>query len=367
MAASLARADSSPAVPSYRIVSPYEPSERPGMPGPYPGQVVAVHSERCIDESSERIDPAVVREMMARGMLELTGESRVEDAWRRFITPEDTVGIKVNCSGQPGVVSSPEVVAEIVRSLTAVGVKPQRIFLYERFRYQLDAVNYGLYLPDGVRILAAEQRRGDNQAYDPHMYVEVNFFGEEDTRSNAMRVVTREATKIINVPNMKDHGASGVTGCLKNIAYGSFSNVARSHARGVSHTYSFIGTLAATEPLRSRTVLQIMDGIKGVWHGGPFSPTRRYRFYPKQIQFGADPVAIDRLLLDFIDNKRRQMGAISIWNRDPKYLRPNDVKARDQDPNVNILIREPGHVDYAARLGLGVYELEQIRVRRIQL
>ena len=35
---------------------------------------------------------------------------------------------------------------------------------------------------------------------------------------------------------MKDHGATGVTGCLKNIAYGSFSNVARTHHKGVSHT-----------------------------------------------------------------------------------------------------------------------------------
>ena len=44
-----------------------------------------------------------------------------------------------------------------------------------------------------------------------------------------MRLVTEQVTKIVNVPNMKDHGATGVTGCLKNIAYGGFSNVARTH------------------------------------------------------------------------------------------------------------------------------------------
>ena len=107
---------------------------------------------------------------------------------------------------------------------------------------------------------------------------------------------------------MKDHGATGVTGCLKNIAYGSFSNVARTHQRGKSHTYSFVGTLASVEPLRSRTVLQIMDGLRGVWHGGPFARTTRYVFYPKQILFGTDPVAIDRLLLDIIDDKRKERG-----------------------------------------------------------
>ncbi len=80
---------------------------------------------------------------------------------------------------------------------------------------------------------------------------------------------------------MKDHGATGATGCLKNIAYGNFSNVARTHFKGVSHTFSFVGTLATVEPVRSRTVLQIMDGLRGVWHGGPFAPTLIYVFFPR--------------------------------------------------------------------------------------
>ena len=107
------------------------------------------------------------------------------------------------------------------------------------------------------------------------------------------------------------------------------------------------------EPLRSRTVLQIMDGLRGVWHGGPFARTTRYVFYPRQIMFGTDPVAIDRLLLDIIENERRAHGAISIWDRSPASLKIDDNRARDADPNVNIIIREPGHVEYAvdARAG----------------
>ena len=57
-------------------------------------------------------------------------------------------------------------------------------------------------------------------------------------------MVTEQFTKIINVPNMKDHSASGVTGCLKNIAYGEFGNVARSHYKAQTETLTFIGTLA---------------------------------------------------------------------------------------------------------------------------
>ena len=357
------------ALPKLKIVTAYAPAARPGMPGPYPGRVVAVKSEKAVDTETSAASDEVVREMMARGMCALTGEKTPVAAWRQFIQPADVVGIKVNCGGHPWCVSAYEIVAEIVRQLAAVGVPPTRVYVYERFQNQLDEVNYAPHLPEGVTIVAAEtaNRRADNRGYDPATYVEADLFGEEDTRSSMMRLVSQKLTKVINVPNMKDHGATGATGCLKNIAYGSFSNVARTHYKGKSHTYSFVGTLASVEPLRSRTVLQIMDGLRGVWHGGPFARTRRYVFYPKRILFGTDPVAIDRLLLDIIDEKRKAEGAISIYDRGPQYLKVDDGAARDADPNVNIIIREPGHVEYAASLGLGVADKSKIKVQDIVL
>ncbi|PYQ02523.1 MAG: hypothetical protein DMF82_15835 [Acidobacteria bacterium] len=357
------------ALPKLRIVTSYKPAAVPGMPGPYPGRVVAVQSEKSVDTASNAANDDVVREMMARGLCALTGAKTAPEAWRRFFVPADVVGIKVNCGGHPYVVSSYEIVTETVRQLMALGIPPAQIFLYERFQNQLDEVNYAPHLPEGVTIVAAEtaNRRADNRGYDPATYVEADLFGEEDTRSNMMRLVTQKLTKIVNIPNVKDHGATGATGCLKNIAYGSFSNVARTHYRGKSHTYSFVGTLASVEPLRSRTVLQIMDGLRGVWHGGPFARTRKYVFYPKQIMFATDPVAIDRLLLDIIDDERKAHGAISIYDRSPQYLKVDDGAARDADPNVNIIIREPGHVEYAAKLGLGEADKARIKVQTIDV
>jgi Domain of unknown function (DUF362) len=358
-------------LPQYRVNSRYRPASTPdkgpGMPGPYPGVVISVKSAKCLDQSGEHVDVDVVKEMMARGMCALTSKATVEDAWRRFFEPSDVVGIKVNCGGRPWVVSAPEIVVEAIRNLTAIGVKPSNIYIYERFQSQLDEVNYGPHLPEGCQIVGAENQRGGILLYDPDTYVEVNFFGEEDTRSNVMRLVSQQLTKIINIPNMKDHGATGVTGCLKNIAYGSFSNVARSHFNGKSHTYSFVGTLAAVEPVRSRTVLQIMDGLRGVWHGGPFAYTKRYVFYPRNLLFGTDPVAIDRLLLDIIEQKRKAEGAISVWDRGPEHLKVDDGRARDNDPNVNIIIREPGHIEYASKLGLGVHQFSKIRIKDIEV
>ena len=343
-------------IPDYRVVTRFKPSAQPGMPGMYPGRVVTVHSPKCIDEAIEKVDVPTIKEMIARGMATLTGDKDPRDSWRRFFDANDFVGIKINCSGAPGAMSMPDVVAEIARNLTTVGVKPANIVIHERGGGQIRLAKYEEFVPQGVRVESANTWLG----YDPGVYVEANFFGEDDTRSFLLRMVTEQFTKIINVPNMKDHGASGVTGCLKNVAYGEFNNVARSHYKSQTETLTFIGTLAATEPLRSRTVLNIMDGLRGVWHAGPFSTDRRYRFYPKQLKFATDPVAIDRLLIDVIDNKRKQEGAISVWERDMKYFSPS-LADWQADPNVNRFIREPGHIEYASTLGLGVYDLAKIQ------
>lgn len=345
--------------PKYKVVTAFQPQPGMGMPGPYPGQVVAVHSDKCIDEATEKVDVPTVKQMISRGMRELTGAGSDADAWKKFFTTDDVVGIKANCSGAPGAMSMPDVVAEIARNLIAIGIPADHIYVWERS--QLNRAGYENFVPKGVQLHTAGRT-----AYDPKTYVECNFFGEEDTRSNMVALVTKTLTKIINVPNMKDHGASGVTGCLKNIAYGGFGNVARSHENVKTHTLSFIGTLANVEPIRSRTVLQIMDGLRGVWHAGPFSRDKKFRFYPKQMMFGTDPVAIDRLLIDVIDNKRKKEGAVSVWHHSMKYVQPG--QGYSDNPNIDRFLREPGHIEYAAKnFNLGVYDLNKIKVKRIEI
>lgn len=333
------------------------------MPGKYRGAVARVHSEAVIDEKTESVDRAVVGKMLAQGMRTLTGVKDEREAWTEFFSPSDVIGIKVNCSGAPQIRSSPEVVGGIVDNLVKAGVKPDQIYIYERFLDQLLSVHYEKYVPEGVHIVAVETPRGSIQGYDPKTYVEVSFFGEDDTRSNLVRLVTERFTKIINVPVMKEHQASGVTGCLKNIAYGDFSNVARSHMREKTNTLSFIGTLAAVEPLRSKTVLNIMDGIRGIWHGGPFSQDKKYRYYPKLMMVGTDPVAMDHVLLDIIEEKRAAEGAPSLWDRSMSKI----DRGAHLDFHKNTFIREPGHIEFAAKLGLGEYEKNRIRVTPVEL
>lgn len=346
-----------PETPAYKVVSRY-PATRKSEPGPYPGAVAQVRSDKVIDVATERVDQATVDKMLSTGMQSLTGAKADREAWASFFSPADVVGIKVNCSGAPVICSSPEVVHGIVRNLVSVGVKPANIYIYERYLTQLMSVHYDRFVPKGVHIVAIEKPRGSLKGYDPETYVEVSFFGEPNTRSNLIRLVTGPFTKIINVPNAKEHQASGVTGCLKNAAYGNFSNVARSHKVEKTNTLTFIGALAAVEPLRSKSVLNIMDGIRGIWHGGPFAQDPKYRFYPKMMMFSTDPVAMDRLLLELIEEKRKAEGAPSLWDRTVEI----DKKAH-LDFHKNTFIREPGYIEYAAtKFGLGEYDKNRIKL-----
>ena len=78
---------------------------------------------------------------------------------------------------------------------------------------------------------------------------------------------------------------------------------------------------------------------------------------------GTDPVALDHVLIDMIEQKRRQEGAPSIFDRSRKHVK----FAPELDPDFNSFIREPGHVEYASRLGLGVYDKAEIREKVIEL
>jgi uncharacterized protein (DUF362 family) len=273
------------------------------------------------------------------------------------------VGIKVNCSGAPEIHSNPELVSAIIGNLLDLGVPAGNIWIYDRFESQLKIVDYPKHVQPGINVFGAEASRGSILGYDPYTYVEVNFFGEDDTRSNLIRPVSDKFTKIINVPTMKEHRAAGVTGCLKNLAYGNFSNVARSHRSEVTNTYSFIGTLNTVQPLRAKTVLHVMDGLRSLWHGGPFLQDPKFLFFPKQLVIGTDPVALDHVLIDMIETKRKQMGVPSLFDRSRDHLKFQ----KELDPQFNTFIREPGHVEYAGQLGLGVYDKAQMKEKLITL
>jgi uncharacterized protein (DUF362 family) len=292
----------------------------------------------------------------------LTGEKSVQEAWAKFVEPKDVVGIKINPSGAPACCSSPELIREIISAVQSVGVPAQNIVVYDRYGYEIDIGSYQALLPVGVRIVGIQEAFTSSAGYEPTIYCSANFFGEWETRSYMASIVAHELTKIINVPTMKDHSAAGVTGALKNLAYGTFNNVARTHRPPYSFTNPLIGLMCTVEPLRSKSVLHIMDGMRQVWHGGPLTQVQEFIDQPGIVLAATDPVAMDSLELEAIEAKRKARGAPSLWQHDPSSITSdNDIYFRD--PSKNLFFREPGHIAAAGKLGLGVADLKQIEHR----
>jgi uncharacterized protein (DUF362 family) len=335
-----------------------------GMPGLFPGRVVEVADPHSI--SNNHVSQPVVRRMLERGMLELTGKSSVEDAWGLFVQPSDVVGIKINPSGAPACYSSPEIVREIIRALERVGVPAHNIVVYDRYSYEVQLGSYRAFLPVGVRLVGVENGMFDLSGYDMNVYCQADFFGEWETRSYLAQVVSQEVTKIINVPTLKDHSAAGVTGCLKNLGYGSFNNVARSHHQPITFTDPLIGVMCSVEPLRSKAVLHIMDGMREVWHGGPLTQVQSFIAQTGMLILGTDPVAVDTIELETIQKKRQAEGALSLWDRNPKNItfRSNEFYHNSRK---NLFYRQPGHIAAAGKLGLGTSDLQKIDRQRIRM
>ena len=353
----------SPGAPSIEVhgLPHYKPSAL-GMPGLFPGRVVELFDRGSIVHN--RVSQPVVKRMLEQGMQELTGEKSAKAAWARFVDPTDIVGIKINPSGAPACCSSPEILREIIAGLQSAGVTARNIVVYDRYSYEIDIGSYQTLLPAGVRILGIQDGFSDHSGYDENVYCQANFFGEWETRSYMASVVARELTRIINVPTMKDHSASGVTGCLKNLGYGTFNNVARSHRAPFSFTNPLIGVMCSVEPLRSKSVLHIMDGMRQVWHGGPLTQVSDFIFQAGSLLFGTDPVAMDSIELRAIEKKRQQEGAPSVWEHDPKSITTNNSEFL-HNSSKNLFYRQPGHISAAGKLGLGIADLKQIDHRLI--
>ena len=328
-----------------------------GMPGLFPGRVVEIADAQAI--LNNRVSQPVIKGMLDRALRELTGAQDGREAWSKFIQPKDIVGIKINPSGAPACCSSPEIVREIVAGVQSVGVPLKNIHVYDRYAYEIDLGSYQTLVPLGVRVVGIQDRKLDASGYDSNIYCEANFFGEWETRSYMASIVSSDLAKIINVPTMKDHSAAGVTGCLKNLGYGTFNNVDRSHRRPFSFTDPLIGVMCSVEPLRSKAVLHIMDGMRMLWHGGPLSQNPKFIFPAGLLMVGTDPVAMDTIELEKIEAKRRKEGAPSVWSRDPKSLTENGGEFYE-DATKNLYYRQPHHIAAAGNLGLGVSDLKQI-------
>ena len=311
------------------------PRNERSMPGLFPGRVALVKNTRSVKDNT--IVAQEVYDMIEQSMLSLTGEKKLKKAWRRFVSPGERIGLKVNPVAGKSLSTSHEVVKAVIAQLEESGIERSQLTIWDRREFELTDVGFTTENYPGIRIVGTEQmdKNGlyygsDGKLYGEHMIDREWFYwadveGEYDEYtmpymvnggkySYFTKIITQDLDKIINIPILKNAGAT-VTLALKNLAYGSVSNTGRLHAKLWAETCAEVCAFA---PLRDKVVLNIVDGIKGCFNGGPGANPQFFCDYHSIIT-GTDPVAVDRIGYDIVLAKRiaeglQKEGAASALN-----------------------------------------------------
>ncbi len=336
------------------------PRTKTSLPGRYPGQVVRVSTGTA--SSGGKLDPSKIKAAVEKGLLELSGEKDVRFAWLQFVSPSDIVGIKVNPIGEKLLSTKPEVVEGIIDGLLKAGLPKKNIIIWDRRLFQLQEAGFTAERFPGIEVLGTEMHGPNGDFYDdkgelwskdnidreaPFYFADVEdkydketlpYMINEGKESYFTKILTRRTTKVINVPILKNAGAT-VTLCLKNLSYGALSNTSRLHKLWMKS----VAEPCAFPALRDKVVLNIVDGLQACYEGGPGADAR-YIWDANLMLFGTDPVAVDAVGHEFIVKERMK--------REIQQL--EDKKRR-------------AFLDLAAGLGLGVADLGKIKIKDMDL
>jgi len=338
------------------------PKTKHSIPGPFPGKVVEVHNPAAMKEN--KIDAKAVREMFRKGLALLTGK-KPQESFGLFFEKDDVVGIKVNPVG-PGLISTRlEVVDAIIEWLAANGMKKKNIIIWDRFDYMLKDAGFTAERYPGVGIEgmqtmdeeAASGKTKDNSRwldkngnhisagnFDKDVYYWADVEGPKGLPylnqhvfngkySYFGKLLTKKLTKIINVPVFKNTG-NGISMATKNLGYGAICNTNRLHR---PLFFDVCTEVLAFPAVRDKLVLNITDGIRAQYEGGPM-PAAKFAYLYNRLFFATDPFAIDMICHLLLVEKRKEMGVkVNEHPRFTEYLR------------------------YAQKLGLGIGDLTQIK------
>src|SRR5437660_12216864 len=127
------------------------------QPAPTPSVVYAVHNADAIKDYE--VNPRVVREMVNRLVLAVTGQSDVGRAWASLVSPKDRVGIKICAAGGELFTTHHAIVNAIVDGLAAAGHSRSSIIVWDR---SLGGIKGAGYRPgtDGYPLQAIGPRAG---------------------------------------------------------------------------------------------------------------------------------------------------------------------------------------------------------------
>src|SRR6476660_6182027 len=121
------------------------------QPAPPPSIVYAARNPDSIKDY--KTNPHVVREMVNRLVMAVTGESDVAKAWGSLVSPGERVGIKISAAGGALFTTHHDIVNAIVHGLAAAGHPRSSIIVWDR---SLGGIKEAGYRPsaDGYQVKA---------------------------------------------------------------------------------------------------------------------------------------------------------------------------------------------------------------------
>ncbi len=268
---------------------------------------VVVARDRSLRVAPARIDSDRLSRLLDDAMLRYFDVDHPLDAWRRVITPDEVVGLKVNCLAGRGLSTTVALVEAICERLRGIGVPDRRIVIWDRQNSDLEDGGYTIATRgSGVRCFG-----NDLAGFEP----ELVSFGS--ACSLVTKTVTRLCDAVINLPVLKDHGITGVTGALKNL-FGAIHNPNKYHL-GLGDPY--VPDVYCLPPIRNKVRLTIVDALTAQYEGGP-SFLAHWSWPYDGLLVGADPVALDRTCWRIIEAKRAQQGMPTLHEagRQPTYI-----------------------------------------------
>ncbi|MCK5267143.1 MAG: DUF362 domain-containing protein [Spirochaetes bacterium] len=282
--------------------------------------VIVIRHKAATDKNGKG-NPTAVKEMLELAMLKLTAMDSVTEAWKKFISPHDIVGIKINTMAEDkGPCTQPVLAYAIAEQLINMGVKENNIVIWDRIWEQLVAAGYKINMSDkGIR------------CFGTNSFGKIPLIGKKHKRLQYEMVrksfrsikisfskIFLNCTAIINVPVLKDHGIAGVTLSMKNFL-GVIMNPSCFHEDINSKPY--IPDLNTHFEIQKRYKLTICDALIGLYNGGP-TGRPQWQWPYNGIIVGKDRVAVDSIGWKIIEAKRKEMKLKSLKEagREPSYI-----------------------------------------------
>ena len=267
-------------------------------------------------------NPVLIQLIVDKIVMAVTGKADRASAWRSLVKPTDRVGIKVSAAGGSVSGTHPDVVNAIANGLIDAGVPTANIIVWDRnledllatgFRresrlYQLRWVDPAsgydrksqLTAPVLGRLIWGDSGFGNRTG----SRMEDRLSSGEQLSSNSYfaKVLSKDVSKVINVPSLTDSFLTGVHGALANMTLPNLDNWRR-FTREPAFGDPYLAEIYADDMIRGKVVLTILDGLILQYAGGPF-PNPGFSIANHTLYASKDPVAIDATAARLLNENR---------------------------------------------------------------